>query len=201
MARRYGRNQKRRHREQIANLEARVAELTESERLAKLIAVDADAKTRAIIARVQSVTPNSVVLSPVKRKHPPYSWEIPELFEPVTIRMHEPLTARSMLRDCAHTTVRVELGKVMAWIDSVVKTPDFRTRIHFQCPSPDGEGRAGHYWISNECGDMRSLDVQSRVAQHVVDVIRAEYETAENEKVAKEIEDEYDRQDRIWGRG
>jgi len=173
MASRYGRNKKRAHREEIARLGEAVGDL--GRRLGDLRADrdDVAAKFAAIVDRVQSAAPHSVVLRPKTLRHEPSEWVTPDRAQSGSFRRQalddpdQPLTMPELLR--------VPLGRVRIWIDSVARSHEFQTRVHFAVPAPEGQQLAYTYLISDVAADLRDPGVVECVLDRFVAEVHAHY--------------------------
>lgn len=139
MGKRYGRNQKRRHRERIAALE-RDLERCKSSHESTLAELDRITRRhRDVIAQLERLTPHSVLL-PVKRTNlsaeqlEAVGWELHRFDRPRDYSLDQ-----LELAAFRHHTFRVDMYRVRVWIEELVRDGVLEETLHVM--ARDSQGR------------------------------------------------------------
>ena len=166
MGARYGRNQKRRHRKRIAELEASLEAEAQRAGLLRGAVADLTHKLDAVFDRIKAACPHSVVLPPRELRHDPYEWNVAAYRE-------VGITEFMIERDVGPEPLpylRTSLGKVLVYVEDVVREPGFRTAVHFRVPARDG---ALHYSVAVPQVDLRHPGMVEQVISDAVEAIQS----------------------------
>lgn len=167
MSRRYGRNQKRRHRERIAELEKTQTRLLHANTRALEKAASVQEEMKLLIEAIDAICPLSAVLKPkVKPIDPGYvasgGFEYVEPGEHYAmIGVNDPIPMSVPL-----TRVRRKLYEILAEVQD--NPLEFKRAIHLIARSPDDHRRAS-YFVSMEA--LQSAREMHHVYEHAVKVV------------------------------
>lgn len=179
MSKRYGRNQKRKHRERIAELELSETQLTYSRNLERVRADGLDGDLRQLHTALSSVTPYSAFVPPRvlqgfdvdSFRHIPFEViEETTLLAEMAAHPDHPFELVRNIRD-----IPVSRATAAIYKDRV----KFRTLIHFKVQSSDGT-RGIAYIVSDDALEMSRAP--GAILEHVVeDCMKQLLETPEGQ--------------------
>lgn len=168
MGSRYGRNQKKRHRARVQELEARLQSETKRAALLLCASEDLGDKLRLVLRKIEAACPNSVALPPkmMQQELPEWTVEGYRELDPIRVSLNE---HHAQLSAPCIRLLRVPLGRVAVWLEDVVAEGHFRTAVHFRVPGPKG---GLNYVVAEPQGNLRNPGVAEFVVKGAVSEIQ-----------------------------